>query len=177
MLLVSPHCKQFLPFLPTLHGGDTGASPAQSLTSEIGVYLHLAFPHEDPSQYPEVELVFALGLSGCHSMGAPMVWVSVEQPQVQSPGCRWGCCRSQGGTEGLQHLGSLSCVLPHKSLREMLRILQTNHQMLLEIQAKFMDIFCRLLCCQTTFQKKVPHPTRVGQAAAEAPSLLSQVHL
>lgn len=70
-----------------------------------------------------------------------MVQASVDLPQAQNHGCWWWCCRVQGGAEGLQHLGSLPCVLSHESVGEKLRILQTNNQMLLEIQAKFMDIF------------------------------------
>lgn len=138
--------------------GGTGASPAHSLTLGIGVRLHLALPHEDPSQHPKVELVFALGLGRYHPTGALVAQASVDLRWVWSHW--WWCCHVQGSTEGLQHLGSLPCVLPHKSRGGKLRILQTNSLILLEIQAKFMDIFCLPLCCQVTSVKKAPHLTR-----------------
>lgn len=135
MLLLNPHCKQFLPLLPpTLHSRGRWSFPSSdSLAPGIGVHLHLALPHEDPSQYPKVELVFALGLSGCYPMGTLVVWASVDLPRVQSHGCWWWRGRVQGDAEGQQHLGYLPCVLSHKSLGEKLRILQTNCQILLEI--------------------------------------------
>lgn len=62
MLLVSPHCKQFLPLIPpTLHGQGHWSFPSSgSLVPGIDVHPHLALPHEGPSQHPKVELVFAL---------------------------------------------------------------------------------------------------------------------
>lgn len=93
----------------------TGASPAHSLTLGIGVHLHLALPHEDPSQHPKVELVFALGLGRYHPTGALVAQVRVDLPWVWSHWCWWWCWHVQGSTEGLQNLGSLPCVLPHKS--------------------------------------------------------------
>lgn len=121
-------------------------------------HLHPALPYEDLSQHPKVELVFALGLSGCHPVGSPVVQVSVDLPRAQSRRCWWWCCRMQEGVEGLQRLGL--CPVFYHTIGEKLRILQTDSQISLEIQARFMHIFCLPLGCQATSLKKAPHLTR-----------------
>jgi len=120
MLLVSPYCNKLLPHLPpTLHGqGQQSFPSSDSLTPGTGVHLHLAIPHEHLSKHPKVEPVFALALSGCHPMGEPVARMSMDLPWAQSHGCQWWSSCVQGSVEGLQHLGSLPCVLPHKSLEK-----------------------------------------------------------